>query len=181
MRRMSYVAAAAAGAIVPLAIALPAVAGTQSPVLTGVSSIMHDDWDEDDGDHGFIDENGDGIDDDFDDLNDDDDDTIDDPNEEDEYGNQRIDVEVAETTSTGDVSILISGENYPDFEDVVITSPSLVDNCATTDLDAVTTSTDRYGDFNLAVSGEECEVGVYQVIITEEDEYTSRIAEVDID
>lgn len=168
MRHMGYVAAAAAGMIAPLAIALPAFASTQSPVLTGVSSVLQNDWDDDGNGDGYIDENGDGY---------DDNDLHDDLNDDDGY----LRVEAAESTSTGDVSILVWGEDYPDFEDVVVSSPSLVDNCDSTDLDSVTAETDRYGQFNLAVSATECEVGTYQIIVTEQDEFTSKIVNVDID
>ncbi|MGH3911852.1 MAG: hypothetical protein ACRDTC_00350 [Pseudonocardiaceae bacterium] len=182
MRRTGYVAAAAAGMIVPLAIALPAFASAPSPAFAGVSSILQNDGDGDWDDNGYYDGNGDGIDDDHNDDNghdNGDNDPYDDLDEIEE--NADLDVEASASTVTGDVSIVVSGDDYPDFEDIIVTSPSLVDNCESTDLDSVNAETDRYGEFNLALSATECEVGTYQIIVTEEDEYTSKIVNVDID
>lgn len=206
MRRMGYVAAAAAGMIAPLAIALPAFAATQSPILagvSGVSSVLQNDWNDDgngegngegygadstnrgaspdrggtlDGSDGLDDGNGVDQDGGLNNGNNLNDDELRGNNLE-----ERLKVNAAESTATGDVSILVAGTDFPDYEDVVLSSPSLVDNCESTDLEDITAQTDRYGQFNLAVSASQCEVGTYQIIVTEQDDFTSKIVNVNID
>lgn len=183
MRPIGLVAAAAAGIIAPLAIAMPALAGTQSPVLGEVGSIVGlSDGDgpdnrDDNGDN--RDDNGDNHGDNRDNHDDNRDNHGDRGDRYDDNGDRYDDhgrwddsdphVKVYATGSraSGDVSFLLDISNLGPFDDYVLNSPALDAGCSGDDISGSIAESDRFGHLNVAGEAFNCIPGKYKIAVSQ--------------
>ncbi|MGH3911556.1 MAG: hypothetical protein ACRDRM_12070, partial [Pseudonocardiaceae bacterium] len=169
MRTIGLVAAAAAGMIAPLAIAMPALAGTEAPLLAGVSSVIDGNNGPDNGDDN-LDDNGD---DNFDDNGphngpDNGDDNFDDNR----FGDDNDDADVnlrAAQNSLGDVSILVEADDFTPRTGGLEVSSASLENACVGDVSFNEASTDRYGTALFTVDADDCVPGDYRITVIDPD------------
>ena len=158
MRSIGLVAAAAAGLIVPLAIALPALAGSDSPAPGGVSSVADGGDGPDNGDNG--DHNGDN--------GDDNGDHNGDNGPDGPGGESEVHVSSAQN-SRGDVQIIVEADNFSPLSDNLNVSSASLENACEGRVSFGTGSTDRYGIALLNVNASECVPGDYRITVADPD------------
>lgn len=188
MRPIGLVAAAAAGIITPLAIAMPALASTQSPVLGGVASIVDGNNGPDNGDngddngdnhgdngdnHGDNRDNHDNRGDNHDNNRDDNGDRYDDNGDRyDDHGrwddsDPHVKVYATGSRASGDVSFLLDISNVGPFDDYVLNSPALDAGCSGDDISGSIAESDRFGHLNVAGEAFNCIPGKYKIAVSQ--------------
>lgn len=162
MRPIGLVAAAAAGLIAPLAIAMPALAGTESPVLSGMTKIVDGGGGPDNGpDNG--DHNGDNGPDNG-------------PNNGDHGpgngdngpgdGDSYVHVSSAQN-SRGDTQIIVEADNFSPLSDNLSVSSASLENACEGRVSFDSGSTDRYGIALLNAHASECVPGDYRITVAD--------------
>lgn len=188
MRPIGLVAAAAAGLIAPLAIAMPALAGTESPVLSGMSSIVDGDNGPDNGDdkgdngdngpdNGYNgDDNGNYNGDDNGNHHGDDngnhhgDDNGDNHGDDrddngDDYDGPYLSAYSAGSKASGDVSFIVDVDDAGPFDTYELESPGLEAGCDSTNISGATAESDRFGDLNVSGEADNCIPGKYKIAV----------------
>jgi hypothetical protein len=181
MRPIGYVAAAAAGLIAPIAFALPAMAGTQSPILSGVSSIVGDVDGEDGPDNGpdngdNHDDNGDNHDDNGDNHDDNGDNHDDNGDNGDRYDDNDgrwddsdPDVKAYSSGSeaSGNIAIIMDAFDLDPLDSFVLSSPALNAGCSANNISGAVVRSDRFGHAVASGRAINCIPGTYKIAISQ--------------
>lgn len=161
MRPIGYVAATAAGLIAPIALALPAIAGTQSHLPGSIGGIVKSvDGYDDPGngpDNGYDNGDGNGPDNGYNGPD----------NNYDNGDNPDVGIFSSGSAATGNVSLVVSLDNGGPYNEYVLTSPSMEAGCEANNVTGALAETDRFGHLNVTGEAKNCIPGNYLVTVAQ--------------
>lgn len=166
MRPIGYVAAAAAGLIAPIAFALPSLAGTQSPILSGVSSMVGNVDGEDGPDKGP--ENGpENVPDNGPDNGENHGDRYDDHDGRWDGSDPDVKVFSSGSKASGNVAIVVDVFDLSPLDNFVLNSPALNAGCAGNNISGAVVGSDRFGHSVVSGQANNCIPGTYKIAISQ--------------